>query len=212
MAQTMLGSPIYMAPEILRQEIYTSKADIWSLGVVLFEMLFGYCPFESNSINQLINVLQANELTIPSDINPVSEATRELLRKMLIKDQFKRIQWVDLFEYRVDEEGRLVCPSKKDYSSFESLENYFLFNGGGGSDAPVVSQIDIKMEKETIRTLEMSDKNSKTGSNKYIEDFGSSNQSNNNGNNIYATQNSGSRKAIENFSATSPSQSPSTPQ
>lgn len=45
MAQTMLGSPIYMAPEVLKEEIYTLKADIWSLGVVLFEMLFGYCPF-----------------------------------------------------------------------------------------------------------------------------------------------------------------------
>ncbi len=65
MAQTMLGSPIYMAPEILKEEIYTLKADIWSLGVVLFEMLFGYCPFESSSISQLINVIKDNDLRIP---------------------------------------------------------------------------------------------------------------------------------------------------
>ena len=53
----MLGSPLYMAPEVLLEQVYTSKADIWSLGVVLFEMLFGFCPYESNNISNLIDAL-----------------------------------------------------------------------------------------------------------------------------------------------------------
>ena len=58
MTKTMLGSPIYMAPEILNGQIYSNKADIWSIGVVLYEMLYGYCPFESSSIPKLIEVLK----------------------------------------------------------------------------------------------------------------------------------------------------------
>lgn len=57
MVQTMLGSPIYMAPEILKGETYTIKADIWSLGVVLFRMLFGYCPYQSSNIAKLIMLM-----------------------------------------------------------------------------------------------------------------------------------------------------------
>jgi serine/threonine protein kinase len=97
MASTMLGSPIYMAPEVLKGEIYTSKADIWSLGVVLFEMLFGFCPFESNSIAKLISVLEQNELRIPLEANPISAQTQSLLKRLLTKDHFKRIDWQTVF-------------------------------------------------------------------------------------------------------------------
>lgn len=59
MTKTMLGSPIYMAPEVLKTEPYTSKADIWSLGVIMYEMLYGKCPFYSNSIAALTSKIEA---------------------------------------------------------------------------------------------------------------------------------------------------------
>ena len=46
----MIGSPIYMAPEALKGDHYNTAADIWSIGVMYFEMLFGYCPYEDRSI------------------------------------------------------------------------------------------------------------------------------------------------------------------
>jgi serine/threonine-protein kinase ULK/ATG1 len=46
----MMGSPKYMAPEIIYGDNYTSKCDIYSLGVVLYKMLYGSCPNEGNCI------------------------------------------------------------------------------------------------------------------------------------------------------------------
>ena len=68
MTKTMLGSPIYMAPEILKGEVYSSKADIWSMGVVLFEMIYGYCPFESSSIPKLLQILEETDVIFPNNV------------------------------------------------------------------------------------------------------------------------------------------------
>ena len=75
MTKTMVGSPIYMAPEILKGQKYTIKADIWSMGVCLFEMLFGYCPFEARNIAELINSIHSKPLKIPKNINLISSKT-----------------------------------------------------------------------------------------------------------------------------------------
>jgi hypothetical protein len=46
---------------------------------------------------------------------------------MLVKDQFKRIEWVDLFDFKIDEKGSVVSGYKKDLG-IEALEKYFLLD------------------------------------------------------------------------------------
>jgi serine/threonine-protein kinase ULK/ATG1 len=111
MTKTMLGSPIYMAPEILRGEIYSTKADIWSLGVVLYEMLYGFCPFESTTIPKLIEVLKETELDFPTNIQ-ISEETKKLLKRLLTKDPAKRIEWMELLKVNISIEGKIISDGR----------------------------------------------------------------------------------------------------
>lgn len=76
---------------MLKGEIYSIKADIWSLGVVLYEMVFGHCPFQSNSIANLIEVLSTQNLQFPGSISPV---LKTIISKMLTKDPHQRIAWM----------------------------------------------------------------------------------------------------------------------
>ena len=85
------------------------KADIWSLGVVFYEMLFGVCPFTAKNIAFLIKSLDQNQMEIPKKI-PISEKTSNILKLMLIKDPEKRISWERLFSlFFIEEEPKRLC-------------------------------------------------------------------------------------------------------
>lgn len=78
----MVGTLRYQAPEIIRGNWYNSKCDIYSLGVILYKMLFGKCPFLFDCPIETVHSLINLHLEFPSDIK-VSKRTLELLRKML---------------------------------------------------------------------------------------------------------------------------------
>ncbi|MBA0575984.1 hypothetical protein Golob_025307 [Gossypium lobatum] len=59
-AQTVCGSPLYMAPEVLQFQSYDEKVDMWSLGAILFELLNGHPPFHGRTSVQLLQNIKSS--------------------------------------------------------------------------------------------------------------------------------------------------------
>ncbi|XP_022146428.1 phosphoenolpyruvate carboxylase kinase 1-like [Momordica charantia] len=87
----VVGTPYYVAPEVLAGKDYGEKVDVWSAGVVLYVMLAGFPPFHGESVAEIFHAVLRANLRFPSRVfHSVSPAAKDLLRKMLCKDVFRR--------------------------------------------------------------------------------------------------------------------------
>ncbi|MBV8866146.1 MAG: PD40 domain-containing protein, partial [Acidobacteriaceae bacterium] len=87
-----VGSVLYMAPEQVAGSRLDQRADIWSLGVALYQMLSGRVPFEGSTLRETLAAIAGPQA---ADLRPVRETPPELvsiLRKMLEKEPAKRYQ------------------------------------------------------------------------------------------------------------------------
>uniref|UniRef100_A0A3Q3RLN9 non-specific serine/threonine protein kinase n=1 Tax=Mastacembelus armatus TaxID=205130 RepID=A0A3Q3RLN9_9TELE len=89
MAATLCGSPMYMAPEVIMSQNYDAKADLWSIGTVIYQCLIGKPPFQVN------NVLKKNilMLLLPSIPRETSPQLSDLLLGLLQRNQKDRIDF-----------------------------------------------------------------------------------------------------------------------
>jgi predicted Ser/Thr protein kinase len=87
----MIGSPAYMSPEQIRGEKLDGRSDLFSLGVVLYELLTGTRPFPGESITTLVYQILHTEPRDPREIkSDLPAATREVMARMLAKQPEKR--------------------------------------------------------------------------------------------------------------------------
>ena len=68
MADSVCGTPLLMAPEVLNGRKYNHKVDVWSMGIVFFELLTGFMPFTGTDKNDLKNNLEIGKYQIPKKL------------------------------------------------------------------------------------------------------------------------------------------------
>ncbi|EAX95831.1 CAMK family protein kinase [Trichomonas vaginalis G3] len=103
-ADTVVGTPAYQAPEIFDDRldefgnfpyIDPAKEDVWSLGVTLYQVVFGKLPFLGNTVYEIVRNIGQNQLDIPQTVSP---QLHDLIRGMLIPDPKKRLTLKEISE------------------------------------------------------------------------------------------------------------------
>ncbi|KAM5345395.1 hypothetical protein ACJ41O_011257 [Fusarium nematophilum] len=102
LADTLCGSPLYMAPEILRYERYDAKADLWSVGTVLYEMSTGRPPFRARNHVELLRKIEAAEdvIKFPREVT-ISSDLKALIRSLLKRSPVERLSFENFFSHHV---------------------------------------------------------------------------------------------------------------
>lgn len=87
---SFVGTEEYIAPEVIRGTGHTAAVDWWTLGILIYEMLFGTTPFKGANRNQTFSNILKSDIVFP-DSQHITSQCKNLIKKLLIKDENKRL-------------------------------------------------------------------------------------------------------------------------
>ncbi|CCH44535.1 Serine/threonine-protein kinase [Wickerhamomyces ciferrii] len=170
LAETLCGSPLYMAPEILNYQKYNAKADLWSVGAVLYEMSVGKPPFKASNHLELFNKIKKSKDNI--NFPDYAEAYLDPQIKRLICSllKFEPTERMGFNEFFQDEIVNYDLNSLNDDSVNKSInlepsqvdENLFIseyigkgaiINNNTGNDIPEVEIPDTINEERSFNQV-----------------------------------------------------------
>ena len=173
---TFCGTIEYMAPEIINDKSYDCSTDIWSLGVLLYEMTHGYSPFSvrekvDNTAKAIFDNINNLNYAIYKNL---SEECKDLLHRMLDIDSRSRIKIKEIFEHpwikKNENEMRGICVNNSNEIKKEEIneDNNEMMNTKEESDINNNSFKDNNITKAKT-TKEISKSNNDEISNKKIK-------------------------------------------
>jgi serum/glucocorticoid-regulated kinase 2 len=110
----LAGTAKYLSPEVINNEFYDEKADWWSVGILLYEMIFGVSPFYSQDEKKLFDKIKNNDVIFPHQCN---SNLKSLICGLLCKDPKERFGYSEIKKHSFFEGINLEYFSEKKYES-----------------------------------------------------------------------------------------------
>lgn len=157
---TVCGSPLYMAPEIYKKTGYSDIVDVWSLGLILYEMLFGCHPLEKcNDPKKLAYSIQNTDIIIPLlHSDEISTECVDLLQKMLKRNSTERIMIHNIFEHKWIEECKntILFHNDKFDCIYKTLSNDILnmITKSNASNESFISELATEEQSSDEKDIE----------------------------------------------------------
>jgi len=95
-----IGTPLYMAPQVFKGEHYGPKCDVWSLGVLFYELIFKKPPWYGKDAPNLFNNIRDSPLDLDGDLD-LDKNVKDLLTKMLDKTEENRLDFEGVLKHKV---------------------------------------------------------------------------------------------------------------
>ena len=119
--KTHAGSQIIMAPEILSLQKYDNKCDLWSLGVIIYQLYKKKPPYNGKSENA---ILQRIDQLGQSVLKVIDDAKlKDLLSKILVKNPEQRISWKEYFEHEFFTSLNIKIEQYEDIEIIETIKD-----------------------------------------------------------------------------------------
>jgi serine/threonine protein kinase len=171
---TILGTPITMSPEILMKKSYTNESDLWSIGVIMYQMYFNAVPFFGYNEKLILNDILKKK-GVPSRM-PKEKDFSDLLSKIFVIDPKNRISWENYFKHPFfsDNNEKKIENNKEDNNNSNNIDKY------NNSRYKNIQKFDSGYEDENYSCFICEDK--KTGQKLFVKKY---NQKMVNNNNIF---------------------------
>jgi len=163
--KTFCGTPEYIAPEMLMKKGHDTRVDIWSIGILMFELLSGYSPFVAKSNQELYQNIRKLKIQWPKDMPPLA---KNLISKILKLNPLDRPSFEEILNHQWFKNTKMIKPllenkmkNNKDLLAFhmmngcndellEKINNLLKLSGKEADNTNAKSIVENAHEKEEV--------------------------------------------------------------